>query len=489
MPTVSAQPSAGAQGQREPYKLVFTPNPTQHAFIVDRAEASLFCGRMREGKTAGLVWSCFYHSRYNPRATWAIIRDTWDNLRRTTLQEFFRWFPPGVFGVWRAQEKTFYWRLEDMRGKVHFLGLDDPNDAGKLQSLDLAGFGIDEAAPAFESGGVSEDIFNIALTRLSQSSVEWRVAKLAQNNPDESHWTYARFVDPGTDKFAFHQPATPENEANIPSGYYGRLRRHLAGRPDLIERFVEGRFGFVRKGVAVTPEWRDDIHLARGLRPNVHLPLYICLDFGLSPTAVITQVAPGASQWLVLWCEVGENMGMEEYIVTTLRPALSASYRNRDLRFIGDPAGAIREQSSSARTAVRTVLRELGGAWRPGPKTEDERVQPLRAALARHNLIRVDRDCARAVWYALRGGWHRAVHKSGAVGGIVKDDHSHPGDCMGYGAAVLFPIAGRRRKGRFSVPAASYNSIPGQPPSLSADLVIGRPYARIPIEGRVIGNS
>ena len=52
----------------------------------------------------------------------------------------------------------------------------------------------------------------------------------------------------------------------------------------------------------------------------------------------------------------------------------------------------------------------------------------------------MDRHKAREVWLALRGGWHYHVARTGTISREpVKDDHSHPGDAISYGAAVLFP--------------------------------------------------
>jgi hypothetical protein len=58
-------------------------------------------------------------------------------------------------------------------------------------------------------------------------------------------------------------------------------------------------------------------------------------------------------------------------------------------------------------------------------------------------LIQVDRENAKEVWHALRGGWNYHVSKAGITSGEpLKNIHSHPGDAMSYGAAILFPLKG-----------------------------------------------
>lgn len=451
------------------FESTFNPNPTQKGFIVSQAQADYFSSRVREGKSAGLAWCSFYHTRHNPGARWAYIRDTWENLRRTTLQEFFKWFPPGVMGHWNETSKLWTWAEGVAKGSILWLGMDDPKDAGKLQSLELAGFAIDEVAPAEGSGGVPELVFDLALTRLNQPGMQWRPAKLASNNPDDAHWSYQRFVDPGSEGFVLWQPVAPENEKNLPDGYYGRLRSQLGHRSDLVNRFVEGQFGFQQVGAAVTPQWNDKLHLATGLNPVRGCELVLCWDFGLNPTCIITQVTP-LGYWLVLQAIVGEGIGVQELIEDVVKPTLTIKYPGFRFRHIGDPNGVLREQSSSRQSAVRVIRTELGGVFRAGPTSLTERIEPLRAILSRtlggNGVVQVDRRAARAVYLALRGGWHYRESNSGVISpDPVKDMHSHPADALGYGAARLFPMGRVLRQARLGPikPASFFGGAAGAP--------------------------
>lgn len=425
------------------HTISFEPNPMQKAFIESKAKADLFSSRMGEGKSAALVWGAFYHARHNPGAEYALIRDTWDNLEGTTMREFFKWFPDGVFGEYQSSRKAFTWRQGVARGRVIFMAMDDPKDASKLQSRELGGFGIDEPAPAAESGGVSEMVFDVAMSRLRQPGMNWYAAKLAENNPDETHWTYRRFVDPGTEGFVAWQPGNPENTKNLPPEYYEELRRIWSHRPDLLDRFVEGKFGYMQFGKEVTPEWGDDFHLSTGLYANKGTPLYLLWDFGHNPTCLITQITP-MGNWNIIESYVGMGIGVEELVEDTVFPRLADKYKGFTWKHIGDPAGNTREQTSIKRTAVRYIRQRLGGGWKSGPVRLPERLDPLRATLRQavggRGLIQVDRHKAREVWLALRGGWHYHVARTGTISREpVKDDHSHPGDAISYGAAVLFP--------------------------------------------------
>jgi hypothetical protein len=438
--------------EAQEHRTEFNPNPMQKAFIESRAKADLFSSRVGEGKSTALCWANLLHTIHNPGADWAIVRDTWENLQKTTQKTFFEWFPPGVYGSYHHTHKTFTWAEGVARGSVVFMGMDDPKDASKLMSLALGGIAFDEPAPAVGSVGIDEMIFDIAMSRLRQKGMKWYSCKLAENNPDEAHWTYRKFVQPGTDGFRLWQPPNPENEQNLPPNYYGELRRLWRHRPDLVRRFVEGEFGFQQVGKAVTPQWADRLHLATGLTPIPRRDLYLLWDFGHNPTCIITQITP-LGHWNILDAMVGEDEGVEELIVNQVRPVLEQRYKLCPLHHIGDPAGMQREQTSIHQSAVRLLKRELGGSWRKGPVKIWERIEPLRAVLTRaiggRGMVQVDRERAAAVWQALRGGWHFHVARTGVISGEpAKDQHSHPGDAMGYGAAILFPLGKRKDAAR-----------------------------------------
>jgi hypothetical protein len=437
------------------YVTEFHPNPVQQKFIESAPSfvndegltewgADLFSSRMGEGKSTALCWSIFAHTKNNPGAKHVIIRDTFENLRATTMKSFFEWFPPGIYGTYHQTHKTFTWHEGVASGTVEFMGADDPQDATKLMSREYAGFCMDEPSPSTGSGGIHEEVFDMAMTRRRQPGMKSYIAKLAQNNPDESHWTFRKFVSPGTPGYRAFQPSTPENINNLPSGYYAMLRRTWQHRPDLLNRFVEGKYGFQAVGKKVTPQWSDDLHLATGLVPLPRWETFVLWDFGHNPTAIFTQITP-MGLWLVLDALVGDGIGVEELIDQAVLPLIQQRYRGCTLRHIGDPAGNQKEQTSIMRSAVREIIRRLGGTWRNGPVKPEERIEPLRAVLTKtsggRGIVQVDRQRAAAVYHALRGGWHFHVARTGVISGqAVKDEHSHPGDAMGYGAAVLFPL-------------------------------------------------
>lgn len=440
----------------------FEPNPTQRAFIVNKHEDMPFgvdywASRVREGKSAALAWSAFYHANHNPGSKGVMIRDTWENLQRTTLQEFFKWFPNGVVGEFHQSKKLWTWAEgTGAIGTLQWFGMDDAKDAGSLQSMELGFAGMDEVAPAEGDGGIPALVFDLLLTRMNQPQMNWRSIKMASNNPDESHWSYERLAIDPPEGFHLWQATIPENEHNLPDGYYGNLRKKLAGRPDLIRRFLDGKFGFQQQGRAVTPQFNEDIHAATGLYAVRGPDLVLCWDFGLNPTCLITQVTP-LGHWNILEAFVGDEIGVEELIADVVKPVLASRYRGFKWYHVGDPAGNQREQSSAKRSAVRSLRQELGGVFYKGPSTIRERINPLQAVLTKTiggtGVVQIDKRRARAVYSALRGGWHYKESAGGVISNDpVKDIHSHPGDALSYGASKLFPMGRLQGPARIKAP-------------------------------------
>jgi len=432
----------------------FKANPIQKRFIesrpkIDRTqEADIFNSRLGEGKSTALVMCPLYHTMQMPDVpggcTWAIVRDTFENLQKSTMKEFFRWFPDGVAGTYHAGKKEWTWGLEGVRGTVIFVGMDDKADAIKVQSIPLAGFCIDEVSPMAGGAGVDRAVFTTLMSRLRQPGCRYYVGKLAQNNPDESHWSYKEFIDPGGPGRNNFQTAEPENLAHLPPTYYDDVARLYVGQQDKLNRFLRGKFGHVQEGMPVTPGWNDSSHLASRLLPIKRTPLHLLWDFGGTPCCIFTQVSP-LGHWNILDAFILENAGVVQLIHDLVKPRLIERYPGFYWDHTGDPAGVSKEPSDSRNSAVKAIKDLLGGIWRPGPVTIDARTLPLNAVLGRLlgdglGVVQVDRDSAKPVWHALRGGWHYDVHHGGVRAPLPKKDiHSHPGDCMGYGAAMLFP--------------------------------------------------
>ena len=73
-----------------------------------------------------------------------IVRNTADQLKSTTLKTIIDWFPPEVYGQYKATEKTLFYtlRLPDntvVKTEWMLIALDTPDDVRKALSLEATG--------------------------------------------------------------------------------------------------------------------------------------------------------------------------------------------------------------------------------------------------------------------------------------------------------------------------------------------------------------
>lgn len=476
------------ESQHAGTQVQFVANPVQKLFIEHRPfegfvrpadwpahlnprVVDLFSCRAGEGKSAGLCWSVWFYTRHNPGAHCLLLRDTWENLRDTTQKEFFHWFPDGVMGKYVSSTKTFHWNPNTgLTGEVTFLGADDEKDAGKLQSRFFGLVAIDEPSPSAGTGGISELVFSIALGRLRQKGMNWYAAKLAQNNPDETHWTYRRFVDPGTPPsekelgYTHFQTRTPENLKNLPPGYYEQMTADLASRPDLQRRFVAGQFGFQQLGKPVCPLWNDDVHLVDDLDVPSGCEMWISWDGGHTPVCVIGLIAP--SGVLLITDAVSEtDGGTYQLIEDQVYPLLESRYAKYRGKWshTGDPALITRDQSDTRQSPVQVIRKLLGGLWVAGPKDVDPGVNALNRRLSLlgpggKGMVIVSKKRAKGIWHALRGGWHYALHPGGTTSPTPVKNHPH---CVDYETEIL-TFDGWKRYNELQIGERVYGFAPGR---------------------------
>ena len=315
--------------------------------------------------------------------------------------------------------------------------------------------------------------------------------KLAQNNPDEKHWTYKRFVKPGTKSYSVWHPSRPENLENLREGYYENLRKQWQHRPDYVTRFADGEYGFSPKGIAVTPEFSKQIHVTHSLTIFPLRQIQMLWDFGLNPTCLITQIDP-TGHWNFVHSFVGDGIGVEELIESEVAPTCErlGYIENNTVLHIGDPAGKMREQSSSKRSAVKSIKQLLGGRWKDGEVSWRERIEPAKSVLNKlvggRGLVQIDEDKCEDLYLSLRGGWHFHKARSGVVAKEpAKDIHSHPGDAFTYGASILYPIGGKKKKGLdlSGAPMNKGNAWGRKRIQVVKKLGFERPYFKMPKHG------
>lgn len=415
--------------------------PVGEAFLNDKRMITGIMGPVGSAKTtkcvAKMVRSALWQNAGPDgihRAKWAVVRDTYPQLKKTVLATWHRWFPK-TLGEWNGEapfEHTLQFtvfagvRKYLVELTVIFAAIGENKAEDVMRGWEVTGIWLNEGDL------VAYEVFAYAITRIgrypssAQGGCQWRGLILDMNAPDIENWTYEVFVEQDlglTDELAeqlreelgemfgvgFHvQPGgrskdpKPENIENLPAGYYAQQVAALSKRPWLIRRMVDNEFGPVRNGQPVFTEYQDEIHCAKEkLAPIPGVPLTIAADQGGTPAAVIGQRNPANGQIRVL----GEVVVFADNEEDTLEQLGATAFGRMVGRYVlsefpdcevnevtrCDPAGTAGEKASGADPSWRQNFQkglraELGPQMRckPAPTKGnrlDERLQAVRAPM------------------------------------------------------------------------------------------------------------
>ena len=332
------------------------------------------------------------------RTRFAVVRNTYRELKDTTLKTWLSWFPEEDFGPFGTTDMTHRLDLALADGtrllaEVLFRALDKPQDVKKLLSLELTGAWVNEARelPLSLVEALGDRVERFPSAR--EGGCTWAGVILDTNPPDTDHWWHRLaeedrprnwdfFRQPGGliehNGAFFHNPQA-ENLDNLPGDFY--LRRMAGKHARHIRVYYCGRYGFVQDGMPVYPEFDEARDVAQNELETISgLPLYVGLDFGLTPAAALAQKLPDG-RWRYLDELVTQNMGMVRF-AALLNDLLRSRYPGLTPVIWGDPAGMARAQTDE-RTPY-DILRANGLHARP-TNTNDPllRREAMAAALAR----------------------------------------------------------------------------------------------------------
>jgi hypothetical protein len=325
------------------------------------------------------------------RTRWVVIRNTYRELEDTTLATWLTIFPQNIFGKFNYRSMTHKIKFNDVESEVMFRALDKPGDISKLLSLEVTGGWINEARE------IPKAVVDMLYDRSGQypsktdGGCTWHGIIMDTNPPDTDHWWYILaeeerppgwefFSQPGALK-AFEDDfvANPdvENAHNLNEGIsYYLTRKHGKSR-DYILVYYCAQYGFVQEGKPIYPEYVDDVHCAKHDLPAVRdLPIYVGLDFGLTPAAVFGQrLANG--RWIMIDELCAEDMGITNFKLQ-LGPKMREEYRDFKFSVWGDPAGDKRSEVDE-----RTPFQILNAE----PKAINARPAPTNDFLIRRDAV------------------------------------------------------------------------------------------------------
>jgi hypothetical protein len=295
------------------------------------------------------------------RSRWAVIRNTAQQLKDTTIKTFFDWVPPGQAGKWSVTDKTFYLKFGDVEAEILFRPLDTPEDVHRVLSLELTGAWINECRE------IPEELVNALQGRLRRypsqdnGGFSWSGLIADTNPPDEDSWWCDRMTENKPENWGvFFQPSgvspEAENIEHLAENYYEDLM--IGKSEDWINVYIHGRFG---RSVAGKPVYlktfNESIHVAKQYLKAIPEELvFIGMDFGLTPAAAICQF-DGMGRLCILEEVPRFDMGLERFMDHHLLPILRRKYSKCPIKIIGDPSGGNRNQVNEA-NCIRTLKRK-----------------------------------------------------------------------------------------------------------------------------------
>ena len=365
----------------------YTPPNSLLDFFVSDAFVSLVVGPVGSTKTSAAIMKIAYHAKRMAPCTDGIrrsrccwVRNTNEQLKDTSIPDFMKWFPPGVAGEWKATDKKFMLRFDDVECEILFRGLDDKNDVRRLLSLQLSFAVLDEFRE------IDPEIYKALQGRIGRypdkmlvpPREEWGndlkgnpiggcVTDAGQNNahmwgatnpPDMDTFWEQLLTSPPKNVHVTLQPDALSDQADwlkyLPENYYENL---CEGKDeDWVDVYVRNKFGKSLAGKPVFRSFSKPLHVAsQELVPifNSANPLIIGMDVALHPAATLGQLDP-TGRLLVYESFAAEGMGALRFVRERLKPVLARRFYGMSYLVVVDPAANTRAQ-----TDERTVLEVL----------------------------------------------------------------------------------------------------------------------------------
>lgn len=450
------------------------PGPQAMAFHQDDSFVRGLMGPVGSGKSTSCCVEILFRSLQQApdkdgvrRSRWAAIRNTYGELKSTTIKTWCDWMGDLQTMRWDTPIISMV-KIQDlgdgtsMELEVLFLALDRPDDAGKLRSLELTGAWMNEAS---ELEKVCLDMCTQRVSRYpsrknGNPGPSWYGVIMDTNPPDDDSYYYKLAEEEKPDGFKFFRQAgglyqvtdkkSPdfgkyknnphaENIKNLTGGY-GYYQQQLAGKSDdYIKVFLLGDYGTTMHGKPVYPEFNDKYHVSeKPLQAIQGLPLVLSFDFGLTPACIFQQMN-SKGQAVILKELVAEDMGIRQFYSEVVLPILMNEYKNFRIEAVGDPAGVNRSQ-----TDEKTCFEELGMLGLTCEPVDSNEFVKRRESVA-YFLQRltssgpgmlIDPSC-KTIIKGFRGGYRYERLKVSGTARFkdrpVKDKYSHPHDALQYG--------------------------------------------------------
>lgn len=468
----------------------FIATPTMEGFMLSDSYVRVLAGPIGGGKSVCCAhelmrWACAQAPNANGlrKTRFLIVRNTADQLKMTTKKTIDDWFPPGVYGGYKVTEKTYDFHLKlpdgtEVRTEWMLVALDTPEDVRKALSLEATGLWGNECRelhpevvdgllmrvnrfPSMKDGGPTRAgaIFDTNMPgedswwqqKMDAPPKNWSIHVQPEAVLPVDEWIEKYGEDPddaicGTDTEGQRYAVDPahDNYDYLAKTYYPNT---MEGKTeDFINVYLRCRYGRNLGGMPVYDKtFRPAKHVAKNrlvpLRSD-NYPLCIGLDFGRTPAAVIGQLTPRGKVH-VLSEVIGENMGIQTFVSTLLKPHLFEKYAGIPCFVAPDPAGWQKTQVGET-SPVDVLIKEGFKVVRPPTNDPAMRIEAVETLLGQsadaEPRFQIDPVGCPTLVKGFKSGYKWKVNKQGdmqADSSPMKNAFSHPHDGLQYLACVI----------------------------------------------------
>jgi len=493
------------------------PGPVGGAYLASEAPINIIQGPIESGKSVVSAIRLYAAMCRMPRdkkgkrkSRWLVTRNTYPDLRGSTVETFLHWFPPELYatpkkGKFYDTEPYYYeMRFRDVEADIIFEAFPDDKDETirSLRSKEYTGAWVNEVQfiprrlffeIASRTGryppkkdlpeGMALQQWVIADHNAPPTDDHWILrmrgdVPLPEGMADDERRQYEkppnlrffkqppalieRFGPDGKSVAGYDVNPKAENLENMRPGRYLEL---TGGRTKAeIDRDLMGRVVRIVRGERVFPEFRREIHVSPTPIPIMPgAPVTIGMDFGRTPAAVFFQQLQG--RWIALRELVTFNTGATIF-APQIAMLLQREFPDCPYQAWGDPSGGWKGQADE-KTPFQIFAAAGITVRAPAPKdAPQKRIEAMANAMSTmvdgKPRFLVDPSCKRLI-AALEGGYVFAT-KSEADGTRlikepVKNEHSHVAEGGQYALwgggevrEILTPANSQRRSVVSAIP-------------------------------------
>ncbi len=445
---------------------------TLSRFLASNAPLRFIRGPIGSGKSVACALELLRRAaRQNPgpdgirRSRGAIIRNTLSQLRSTCLVTVEEWLRPII--TYKVSEQTIQVRAGDIVADWLLLPLDTPQNVQRLLSLELT------YAWCSEVRELPLEIVQSVFSRTGRfpskanGGATWRGLWAETNSfsEDSEYYDFLEVERPGNVDYFIQPGATEpdaENVENLPPDYYEAMIE--ANTEAWVDQYVHNKIGPSLSGQAVFASlFKYDFHTVEELQYEEGRPIVCGLDTGRNPAIVLGQMDV-RGRILVLGSAYGENMGIEKFVSTVVRPWLIENFPMGRFVCVVDPAGT--KRSEIGEESVIKALQRLG--FLAAPANTNAIAPRLRAVERQFNMqidgkgaILIDRRHNAMLIRAISHDYRYKRKKEGDLNEVPEKGHpeSDLADalqylCLGIDSAVVGKAL-RRQQTREYQPVSS----------------------------------